>query len=103
MSSDSENEELSYMARHPIDHKEVSRTGRRVIWANDFHTLSDRLVSAKIEGLQYFCCNRKSIVVNGQKKNCKGKGFARNSDRYFYVTKDHFHNSKVLECLNMDV
>uniref|UniRef100_A0A915EJ99 FLYWCH-type domain-containing protein n=1 Tax=Ditylenchus dipsaci TaxID=166011 RepID=A0A915EJ99_9BILA len=97
MSSNSENEEVSYMARHPIDHEEVSRTGKRVIWVNDFSYTFRSVVSAKIEGLKYFCCNRKRTVVNGQKKDCKGKGFARNSDRYFYVTKDHFHNSKVLE------
>uniref|UniRef100_A0A915DFU4 FLYWCH-type domain-containing protein n=1 Tax=Ditylenchus dipsaci TaxID=166011 RepID=A0A915DFU4_9BILA len=60
-------------------------------------SITNSNANAKIEGLQYFCCNRKRTVVNGQKKDCKGKGFARNSDRYFYVTKDHFHNSKVLE------
>uniref|UniRef100_A0A915CPY5 Uncharacterized protein n=1 Tax=Ditylenchus dipsaci TaxID=166011 RepID=A0A915CPY5_9BILA len=35
MSSDSENDRVSYLARYPIDQEEVSRTGRRIIWANE--------------------------------------------------------------------
>uniref|UniRef100_A0A915EB08 Uncharacterized protein n=1 Tax=Ditylenchus dipsaci TaxID=166011 RepID=A0A915EB08_9BILA len=96
MSSDSENDRVSYLARYPIDQEEVSRTGRRIIWANEF-SYTYKSTSTIIEGLQYFRCNRQRVIAIGQKKDCKGKGFVRILDNHFYVTKDHFHISKELE------
>jgi len=53
--------------------------------------------SSRHTRIQYFYCRRQKAKRNGRSKDCKGKGFVKTGDNKFYLTANHFHDSKPLE------